>query len=174
MYMCVYVYVICVYVYNVETATTISAKIFASSLGCFSSPTAAAIHVMASEGQCSTFPYEGISWARLPPPPKVAIEAQAEHRDEGQPAHGSAEYEEEAAAKTAADEEAAAKNAAEKKASQNEPGQPVPRPAHFWDEAAVWCRACGIWLNGPTQWGDHIIGQQHKQQKSALAALEAA
>ena len=73
--------------------------------------------------------------------------------------------EEEAAAKTAADEEAAAaKNAAEKKASQNEPGQPVPRPAHFWDEAAVWCRACGIWLNGPTQWGDHIIGQQHKKK----------
>ena len=30
-------------------------------------------------------------------------------------------------------------------------------------EGAIYCDCCEIWLNGPTQWKDHIIGKKHKK-----------
>ena len=29
--------------------------------------------------------------------------------------------------------------------------------------AAVFCRQCRMWLNGPTQWWDHVIGKKHQR-----------
>ena len=33
-----------------------------------------------------------------------------------------------------------------------------------YDEGIVFCLTCKMWLNGPTQWGDHKIGKIHKKK----------
>ena len=32
----------------------------------------------------------------------------------------------------------------------------------------IFCGSCNMWLNGPTQWSDHLTGENHK--KNILAA----
>jgi hypothetical protein len=32
-------------------------------------------------------------------------------------------------------------------------------------EEPVWCKICGMWLNGPTQYKDHEIGYKHKKNR---------
>ena len=40
-------------------------------------------------------------------------------------------------------------------------------PVRF-DECAVWCPACEMWLNGTTQWEDHKIGKKHRKNTGML------
>ncbi|CAE7855451.1 unnamed protein product [Symbiodinium necroappetens] len=30
-------------------------------------------------------------------------------------------------------------------------------------DAAIYCKFCQMWLNGPTQWADHEIGKKHQK-----------
>ena len=34
---------------------------------------------------------------------------------------------------------------------------------------AMYCEVCEMWLNGPTQWEDHLIGKKHRKNWKALA-----
>eukprot|EP00397_Hematodinium_sp_SG-2012_P000783 GEMP01000784.1.p1 GENE.GEMP01000784.1~~GEMP01000784.1.p1 ORF type:complete len:1495 (+),score=357.62 GEMP01000784.1:590-4486(+) len=49
-------------------------------------------------------------------------------------------------------------------ASSDLEADPVPSQSVDTDDgAAVFCRKCEKWLNGPTQWKDHRIGKQHRK-----------
>ena len=41
------------------------------------------------------------------------------------------------------------------------------------DDGAVWCTACQMWLNGPTQWEHHKIGSKHRKHANREAAAVA-
>ena len=45
------------------------------------------------------------------------------------------------------------------------PGFPVFDP--------IWCPACDMWVNGPTQWEDHKIGKKHNKNLKKKPILEA-
>ena len=42
------------------------------------------------------------------------------------------------------------------------------------DGLAVWCEECETWLNGRTQWRDHLIGKKHKKKCKAAPKAKAA
>ena len=51
-------------------------------------------------------------------------------------------------------------------------------PASGFEEGAVYCDVCRIWLNGQTQWEDHKIGKMHRKlhrtfSRAARVKLEA-
>ena len=47
--------------------------------------------------------------------------------------------------------------------AEPEAEQPTPAEHVEFEEGAVWCAACSMQLNGPTQWEDHRISKQHRK-----------
>ena len=41
----------------------------------------------------------------------------------------------------------------------NDPGGKPPAN----DDGAIWCPICEMWLSGPAQWEDHLIGKKHRK-----------
>ena len=35
----------------------------------------------------------------------------------------------------------------------------------------IYCEACTMWLNGPVQWTDHLVGKKHKRKLQELRNL---
>ena len=47
--------------------------------------------------------------------------------------------------------------------AEPEAEQPTPTERVEFEEGGIWCAACSMWLNGPTQWEDHMIGKKHRK-----------